>query len=61
MNVSLKDLVISGILIITITTVISNLYSPVWGLFYAGFNIAFLTSFSIYKDYWNINNRSKKR
>ena len=55
MNFSIKDLAISAIFIITISTVISNIYRPKWGLIYALVNIVVLTLFSFYKDSWTKN------
>ena len=55
MNFSIKDLAISAIFIITISTVISNIYRPKLGLIYALVNIVVLTLFSLYKDSWTKN------
>ncbi len=50
MKLSAKDLIISAFLIITISTLVSNLYRPIWGYVYAIVNLVVLTLFSIFKD-----------
>ena len=55
MKLSIKDLVISGIFIISISTIISNFYRPNWGFVYALINIVVLTLFSLYRDSWAKN------
>ena len=55
MKLSIKDLAISSVFIITISTIISNLYRPNWGVIYALFNIIVLTLLSLYRDYWAKN------
>jgi len=55
MKLSIKDLVISSIFIISISTIISNLYRPNWGFVYALINIVVLTLFSLYRDSWAKN------
>tara|TARA_Y100001978_G_scaffold200957_1_gene218288 strand:+ start:743 stop:916 length:174 start_codon:yes stop_codon:yes gene_type:complete len=57
MKLSLKDLVVSGFIIIVFSIIVSNLYQPLWGLFYAIFNIVALSLFSLFKDYWLINRK----
>ena len=55
MKLSIKDLVISSIFSISISTIISNLYRPNWGFVYALVNIFVITLFSLYKDSWAKN------
>ena len=57
MKLSARDLIISAFFIITISTVVSNLYSPIWGYVYAVVNLVVLTLFSIFKDSWSIKNK----
>ena len=52
MKLSIKDLAISSASIITISTIISNLYRPNWGFVYALVNIVLLKLFSLYRDSW---------
>ena len=55
MNLSIRDLTISGLFIIIASTMVSNLYSPKWGIIYAVINLIVLTLFSLFKDSWSIN------
>ena len=57
MKLSIRDLTISGLLIIVASTVISNLYRPKWGIIYAVVNLIVLTLFSLFKDSWSINKK----
>ena len=57
MNLSIRDLTISGLFIIIASTMVSNLYSPKWGIIYAVINLIVLTLFSLFKDYWSINEK----
>ena len=55
-NLPVKDLVISGLIIFIISTIIANVYNPLWGLTYAFGNILTLTFLSwLYQDSWNTN------
>ena len=56
-EVSFRDITISGLFIIIISTVVSNLYRPMWGIIYALVNIIVLTLFSLFKDSWSINKK----
>ena len=58
MKLSVRDLVISALFIITISTLVSNLYQPIWGYVYAVVNLVAVTSFSLFKDSWYINKNS---
>jgi len=57
MKLSIRDLTLSGLFIIVVSTVVSNLYHPKWGIIYAAFNLVVLTLFSLYKDSWSINKK----
>ena len=57
MNLSIRDLTISGLFIIIVSTVVSNLYRPKWGIIYAVVNIIALTLFSLFKDSWPLNKK----
>ncbi len=57
MNLSIKDLILSGLFIIVASTVVSNLYRPKWGIIYAVVNLIVLTLFSLFKDSWSINKK----
>ena len=50
-----KDLVVSGLIILIISTIIANLYSALWGFIYALGNVLTLLFLSwLYQDSWNI-------
>tara|TARA_Y100001978_G_C23644511_1_gene410034 strand:+ start:782 stop:955 length:174 start_codon:yes stop_codon:yes gene_type:complete len=57
MNLSARDLIVSAFFIITISTIVSNPYKPIWGYVYAVVNLLVLTIFSIFKDSWTINQK----
>ena len=57
MNLSIRDLTLSGLFIIVASTVVSNLYRPKWGIIYALVNLIVLTFISIFKDSWSINKK----
>ena len=51
-----KDLIISSLIIFIISTVIANLYNPLWGFIYALGNIITLVFLSwLYQDSWDTN------
>ncbi len=53
-HLPIQDLVISGLIIIIMSTIISNIYNPFLGIIYAFGNILTLTFLSwLYKDTWN--------
>ena len=58
MKLSIRDLTTSGLFIIIVSTVVSNLYLPKWGIIYAVVNLIILTLFSLFKDSWYINKNS---
>ena len=57
MKLSVRDLMISAFLIITISTVVSNIYRPIWGYVYALVNLIVLTLFSIFKESSSFKNK----
>ncbi len=49
-----KDLVITSLIIFITSTLIANLYNPLWGVIYAFSNILVLTFLGwLYSDSWN--------
>ena len=56
-ELSARDLSISAIFIIIISTLVSNLYRPIWGYVYAIVNLLVLTLFSLFKDAWSIKKK----
>ena len=57
MNLSIRDLSLSGLFIIVASTIISNLYRPKWGIIYAVVNLIVLTFISLFNDSWSINKK----
>ena len=55
MKLSLKDLVVSGLIIIVFSTIVSNLYQPFWGLIYAIFNVIALSLLSLFNRRRGLN------
>ena len=57
-SLPVKDLLISTLIIFIISTIIANLYNPLWGYIYAFGNVLTLVFLSwLYQDSWNINNK----
>ena len=57
-DLPIKDILISGVIIFVISTLIANIYDPLWGVTYAFGNILTLTFLGwLYQDYWNANNK----
>ena len=55
-NLPVKDLIISGLIIFIVSTIIANIYNPLWGLTYAFGNVLTLVFLSwLYQDTWNDN------
>ena len=53
-DLPIQDLVVSGIIIFTISTIIANIYNPLLGMLYAFGNIIALTFLSwLYKETWS--------
>ena len=57
MKLSIRDLTLSGLFVVVASTIISNLYRPIWGIIYAVINLIVLTFISIFKDSWSINKK----
>ena len=58
-DLPIKDILISGVIIFVISTLIANLYDPLWGVAYAFGNILTLTFLGwLYKDSWDSNNKN---
>jgi len=57
-DLPMKDILISGVIIFVISTLIANIYDPLWGVTYAFGNILTLTFLGwLYKDSWDSNNK----
>ena len=55
-HLPVKDLIISGLIIFIVSTIIANIYNPLWGLTYAFGNVLTLVFLSwLYQDTWNDN------
>ena len=53
-NLPIQDLIVSGLIIIIMSTIIANIYDPLLGITYAFGNIITLTFLSwLYKETWN--------
>ena len=54
----IQDLVVSGLIILIMSTIIANIYDPLLGITYAFGNILTLTFLSwLYRDTWNDPNK----
>ena len=55
-HLPVKDLVISSLIIFIMSTIITNIYNPLWGFTYAFGNVLTLVFLSwLYQDSWNEN------
>ena len=55
-HLPIKDLIISGLIIFIVSTIIANIYNPLWGFIYAFGNVLTLVFLSwLYQDSWNDN------
>ena len=53
-DLPIKDILISGVIIFVISTLIANIYDPLWGVTYAFGNILTLAFLGwLYKDSWD--------
>ena len=58
-NLPIKDILISGVIIFIISTLIANIYDPLWGVIYAFGNILTLTFLGwLYRDSWDSKNKT---
>ena len=57
-NLPIKDILISGVIIFIISTLIANIYDPLWGVTYAFGNIFTLSFLGwLFRDSWSSNNK----
>ncbi len=55
-HLPVKDLIITGLIIFIMSTIIANIYNPLWAFIYALSNILTLSFLSwLYQDTWNTN------
>ena len=55
-HLPVKDLIISGLIIFIMSTIITNIYNPLWGFTYAFGNVLTLAFLSwLYQETWNDN------
>ena len=55
-HLPVKDLIISGLIIFIMSTIIANIYNPLWGFTYALGNVLTLVFLSwLYQETWNDN------
>ena len=55
-HLPIKDLIISSLIIFIMSTIIANIYDPLWGFAYAFGNVLTLVFLSwLYQDSWNDN------
>ena len=55
-HLPVKDLIISGLIIFIMSTIIANIYNPLWGFTYVSGNVLTLVFLSwLYQDTWNDN------
>ena len=53
-HLPIKDLITSGLIIFIVSTIIANIYNPLWGFTYAFSNVLTLVLLSwLYQDSWN--------
>ena len=55
-HLPIKDLIVSGLIIFIMSTIIANIYDPLWGFIYAFGNVLTLVFLGwLYQDSWNTN------
>ena len=53
-HISIRDLIFSGLIIFIISTIIANIYNPLWGIIYCLGNILILTFLGwLYQETWD--------
>ena len=53
-NLPIKDLAVSGLIIFIMSTLLANIYNPLWGFFYILGNVLTLTFLGwLYQDSWS--------
>tara|TARA_Y100000991_G_C21642364_1_gene208755 strand:+ start:122 stop:316 length:195 start_codon:yes stop_codon:yes gene_type:complete len=56
-DLPVKDLIVSCLIIFITSTILANLYNPLWGFIYAFGNVLTLVFLSwLYQDSWNKSN-----
>ena len=57
-HLPVKDLIITGLIIFIMSTIIANIYNPLWAFIYAFGNVLTLSFLSwLYQDTWNDNKK----
>ncbi len=52
-NLPIKDIFVSGLIIFIMSTIIANIYDPLWGFIYIFGNVIILSFLSwLYQDSW---------
>ena len=55
-HLPVKDLIITGLIIFIMSTIIANIYNPLWAFIYAFGNVLTLSFLSwLYQDSWDTN------
>ena len=53
-NLPIKDLLVSGLIIFIMSTVLANIYDPLWGVTYAFGNLLILSFLGwLYQETWS--------
>ena len=53
-NLPIRDLLVSGLIIFIMSTILANIFDPLWGVAYAFGNILTLTFLGwLYKETWS--------
>ena len=53
-NLPIKDLLVSGLIIFIMSTILANIFDPLWGIVYAFGNILTLTFLGwLYQETWS--------
>tara|TARA_B100000945_G_C19847380_1_gene352337 strand:+ start:189 stop:386 length:198 start_codon:yes stop_codon:yes gene_type:complete len=53
-HLTIQDLVVAGLIIFIMSTIIANIYNPLWGITYAFGNVLTLTFLSwLYQETWS--------
>ena len=53
-HLTIQDLIIAGLIIFIMSTIIANIYNPLWGITYAFGNVLTLTFLSwLYQETWS--------
>ena len=61
-HLPLKDLISSGFIILIMSTIIANIYNPLWGVTYALGNTLTLSFLSwLYQETWNTHNNKNRK